>query len=121
MCSVTALHAQHPGFDSHCLHNCRDWCLSPVSLLLGVSITWLSLKWLVAAFVLEAEWSRIWEIPLVLTTWNCGIAQGSGDTRPRIILTRLPLQNYHFNAHQRGMKGASQTVSCLPQMETFKL
>ena len=29
---------------------------------------------------------------------------------------------YHrFNAHQGGLKGASQTGSCLPQMETFKL
>ena len=43
----------------------------------------------VAALVLEAEWSRVWEIPLVLTTWNCGIAQGSGGTRPRILLTTL--------------------------------
>ena len=33
-----------------------------------VSILWLSLKWLVAALVLGAEWSRVWEIPLVLTT-----------------------------------------------------
>ena len=35
MCSVTTIHAQHPGFDSRRLHNCRDWWLSPVTLLLG--------------------------------------------------------------------------------------
>ena len=60
-----------------------------MELVTQVSITWLSLKWLADALVLEAEWSRIWEIPLVLTTWNCGIAQGSGGTRPRILLTTL--------------------------------
>ena len=95
MCSVTASHAKHPGLDSCRLHNRRDW-LIPVTLQLGDKdmgwswlITWLSLKWLADALVLEAEWSRIWEIPLVLTTWNCGIAQGSGGTRPRILLTTL--------------------------------
>ena len=75
-----------------------------MELVTQVSITWLSLKWLADALVLEAEWSRIWEIPLVLTTWNCGIAQGSGGTRVRILLTmlltekapnaRLPFQCY---------------------------
>ena len=68
-----------------------------MELVTQVFITWLSLKWLVAALVLEAEWSWVWEIPLVLTTWNCGIAQGSGGIRPRILLTtlwteRLPMQ-----------------------------
>ena len=29
---VTASHAQHPGFDSHRLHNHGDWWLSPVTL-----------------------------------------------------------------------------------------
>ena len=35
MCSVTASHAKHPGFDSRCPHNRRDWWHSPVTLLLG--------------------------------------------------------------------------------------
>ena len=60
-----------------------------MELVAQVSITWLSLKWLVAALVLEAEWSQVWEIPLVLTTWNCGIAKGTVGTRPRILLTTI--------------------------------
>ena len=58
-----------------------------MELVTQVSITWVSLKWLVAAMVLEAEWSRVWEIPLLLTPWNCDIAQRTGGTRPRILLT----------------------------------
>ena len=77
MCSVTASHAQRLGFDSRHQHNRREWRLSPVTLLrqgygmelvTQVSITWLSLNWLIAALLLEAEWSWVWEIPLVLTT-----------------------------------------------------
>ena len=52
-----------------------------MELVTQVSITWLSLKWLVAALVLEAEWSWVWEIPLVLSTWNCAIAQGLGGAK----------------------------------------
>ena len=95
-----------------------------MELVTQVSITWLCLKWLVAALVLEAEWSWVLEIPLVLTTWNCGIEQmHKGQWYKAHELKRLPMQNYHFNAHQGGMtmKGAIQIVSCLPQMETFKL
>ena len=51
-----------------------------MELVAQVSITWMSLKWLAAALVLETEWSEIWEIPLVLTIWNSDIAQGSGGT-----------------------------------------
>ena len=42
-------------------------------------IAWLSLKWLVAALALKAEWSQVCEIQLVLTTWISGIAQESAD------------------------------------------
>ena len=123
MCSVTDSHAQHPGFDSRHLHNRWDWWHSPVTLLLGtsiwdgagnltqVSITWLSLKWLVVALVLEVEWSRVWDIPLVLTTWNCGIVQGSGGLRPRILLTtllidRLPKQKPPFQCSPGRFEGS---------------
>ena len=37
-CVVSQLHmliAQHPWFDSRRQHNCQDWWLSPVTLLLG--------------------------------------------------------------------------------------
>ena len=34
MCSVTASHAEHNGFDSRRLHNRQDWLLSPVTQLL---------------------------------------------------------------------------------------
>ena len=60
-----------------------------MELVSQLSITWLSLKWLAGALVLEAQWSLIWEIPLVLTTWNCGIAQESGGTRPRILVLTM--------------------------------
>ena len=36
-----------------------------------------------------AKWSRVCEIPLVLTTLNCGIARGSGGTRHKILLPQL--------------------------------
>ena len=35
MCSVTASHAKHPGFDSRLPQNRRDRCSSPATLLLG--------------------------------------------------------------------------------------
>ena len=93
-CVVSQL-AKHPGFDSHRLHNCPDWWLNPVSLLLGdkdngmdlltqVSSTWLNLKWLSAALVLKAEWSWVCEIhtgPDHIELWHCTrvfVVQGTG-------------------------------------------
>ena len=49
------------------------------------------------------------------------VVQSPVAYEPCSELKWLPMQNYHIKAHQGGMKGASQTVSCLPQMETFKL
>ena len=112
---VTASHAKHPGFDSRCPHNRRDCMVAQscnpatggqgtvigIKLIIHVCITWLSLKWLAAALVLEAEWSRVCEIPLFLNTWNCGILFTTLWTE------RLPMQKgCHFKAHQGGMKGA---------------
>ena len=70
MFSVTASHAQHPRFDFSPptqLSGLVAQSCNPATggqgygmeLVTQVSITWLSLKWLVAALVLEAEWSRI--------------------------------------------------------------
>ena len=52
MCSVTASHAKHPGFDSRCPHNRRDWWHSPVTLLLGdKDMEWLEESSLVTLLV----------------------------------------------------------------------
>ena len=52
MCSVTALHAKHPGFDSRCPHNRQDWWHSPVTLLLGdKDMEWLEESSLVTLLV----------------------------------------------------------------------
>ena len=39
-----------------------------------------------AKFVLEAEWGWICEIP----PWSCGIGQGSGGTRHRLVVEVVP-------------------------------
>ena len=57
-----------------------------MELVTQISITWLSLKWLVTALVLESGVELGLEDPIVLTKWNCGIAQASGGTRPMIPL-----------------------------------
>ena len=52
MCSVTASHAKHPGFNSRCPHNRRDWWHSPVTLLLGdKDMEWLEKSSLVTLLV----------------------------------------------------------------------
>ena len=64
--------------------------------------------------------SRVHEIPLVQTTWNCGIAQGSGGTynaqNPinHVLDRKAPnSKSYHFNQCSPGRYEGSQTVSCL--------
>ena len=52
MCSVTALHAKHPGSDSRCPHNRWDWWHSPLALLLGdKDIEWLENSSLITLLV----------------------------------------------------------------------
>ena len=52
MCSVTASHARHPGFDSCGPHNRGDWWHSPVTLLLGdKDMEWFEKSSLVALLV----------------------------------------------------------------------
>ena len=98
-----------------------------VSLLLGdkdigmelvtqVSIIWLWLKWLATAMVLEEEWS-----PDHIELWHCtrvGWYKAQDPIYQALNWKAPNVKSCHFNAHQGGMKGASQTASCLTQMDT---
>ena len=140
MCNVTASLAKHPRYDSRRPKQSSGLVLSPVTLLLGdkhigmelvtqVFITWLGLKLLAVALVLIAMWSRVCEILLLMTTWICGVAHCTRvgwykvqDPINHAVNWKSPnAKSCYVNAHQGGMKGGSQTVSCSPQMETFKL
>ena len=74
MCSVTASHAKHAGFDSCCPHNRREWWHSPVALLLGDrDMGWLE-KSVVPVLVTWIH-TDVWlQVGALLNSWECGTA-----------------------------------------------
>ena len=53
--------------------------------------------------------------------WHCTSVGWYKAQDPINQLKGSQCKKYHFNDHKGRMKAASQTVSCLPQVETFKL